>query len=50
MDLKDAEREAKIFKDAQAMLLKWEARDPDVYALWETMNAWVYEGLSLIHI
>ena len=46
MDSKDAEREAKIFKDAQAMLLKWEARDPDVYALWETMNAWVYEGFE----
>ena len=46
MDPKDAEREAKIFKDAQAMLLKWEARDPDVYALWETMNAWVYEGFE----
>ena len=46
MDWKDAEREAKIFKDAKAMLLKWEARDPDVYALWETMNAWVYEGFE----
>lgn len=46
MDSKDAEREAQIFKDAQAMLLKWEARDPDVYALWETMNAWVYEGFE----
>jgi len=46
MDSKDAEREAQIFKDAQAMLLKWEARDPDVYALWETMNAWVYEGFD----
>jgi arginyl-tRNA synthetase len=46
MELKDAEREAKIFKDAQAMLLKWEARDPGIYALWETMNAWVYDGFE----
>ena len=46
MDSKDAEREAEIFKDAQAMLLKWEARDPEVYSLWETMNAWVYEGFE----
>ena len=46
MDSKDAEREAEIFKDAQAMLLKWEARDPDVYALWETMNSWVYGGFE----
>lgn len=46
MDSKDAEREAEIFKDAQAMLLKWEARDPEVYSLWETMNAWVYAGFE----
>ena len=46
MDSKDAEREAEIFKDAQAMLLKWEARDTEVYKLWETMNAWVYAGFE----
>ena len=46
MESKDAEREAEIFKDAQAMLLKWEARDPEIYSLWETMNAWVYEGFE----
>ena len=46
MELKDAEREAEIFKDAQAMLLKWEARDSEIYTLWETMNAWVYDGFE----
>jgi len=46
MELKDAEREAEIFKDAQAMLIKWEARDPEIYTLWETMNAWVYDGFE----
>ena len=46
MESKDAEREAEIFKDAQAMLRKWEARDPEVYRLWETMNAWVYSGFE----
>ena len=46
MESKEAEREAEIFKDAQAMLLKWEARDPEIYSLWETMNAWVYEGFE----
>ncbi len=29
---------------AQDMLLRWEDGDPDVRALWETMNAWVLEG------
>jgi len=46
MELKDAEREAEIFKDAQAMLIKWEARDSEIYTLWETMNAWVYDGFE----
>lgn len=33
-------------KEAQAMLLKWEAKDPEVYGLWKTMNSWVYEGFE----
>ena len=28
------------------MLRKWEARDPEVYELWKTMNGWVYEGFD----
>ena len=28
------------------MLIKWEARDPQVYLLWSTMNGWVYEGFD----
>lgn len=28
------------------MLRKWEAKDPEVYKLWETMNGWVYEGFD----
>jgi arginyl-tRNA synthetase len=28
------------------MLIKWEARDPQVYLLWNTMNGWVYEGFE----
>ncbi len=28
------------------MLIKWEARDPQVYLLWSTMNGWVYEGFA----
>ena len=35
-----------LFKEAQDMLLKWEAGDPEVVALWEKMNGWVYEGFK----
>ena len=31
---------------AQEMLKKWEAKEPEVYGLWETMNGWVYEGFN----
>lgn len=32
--------------EAKAMLLAWEAKDPEVTALWEKMNSWVYEGFD----
>src|SRR5690606_27492452 len=44
MDEKTAEKEAPIMKEAQEMLRKWEAGDPETRRLWETMNGWVYEG------
>lgn len=31
---------------AKEMLLKWEAGDADVVALWKTMNGWVYQGFD----
>ncbi len=42
----DAKRNAPIMKDAQEMLRKWEASDPDVRALWQKMNTWVYAGFD----
>ncbi len=39
-----AEKEAPILKEAQEMLRQWEAGNPEVVALWKTMNGWVYEG------
>jgi arginyl-tRNA synthetase len=42
----DAEKQAPIMLEAQEMLIKWEEKDPEVYALWEKMNAWVYEGFE----
>ena len=38
--------EASLLEEAQDMLIKWEARDPEVYLLWTTMNGWVYEGFE----
>ena len=41
-----AKNETSLMKDAKVMLIKWEARDPQVYLLWTTMNGWVYEGFD----
>ena len=48
MDLaqEDVEKHAPILIEAQEMLKKWEAKDPEVYALWERMNGWVYDGFN----
>ncbi|MGQ2981928.1 arginine--tRNA ligase [Flavobacterium sp.] len=42
----DAKKNASILKEAHAMLLKWEAGDDAVVALWNKMNGWVYEGFE----
>ena len=42
----DAKKRAPILVEAQNMLLKWEAGDEDVVALWKKMNGWVYEGFA----
>ncbi len=33
-------------QETQAMLLKWEAGEPETLKLWETMNGWVYDGFT----
>ncbi len=42
----DAAKNAPLMLEAQEMLRKWEAKDPEVYGLWETMNGWVYKGFD----
>ena len=42
----DAKKRAPILVEAQNMLLKWEAGDEDVVALWKKMNGWVYKGFD----
>jgi len=46
MSEEEAEKEAPIMKEAQAMLVKWEQGDPQVVELWKKMNGWVYEGFD----
>lgn len=46
MDKEQAEKEAPIMKATQQMLLDWEAGNPEVMELWQTMNNWVYEGFN----
>ena len=41
-----AKEESPLIKEAHEMLVKWEQNDPDVRALWEKMNNWVYAGFD----
>lgn len=41
-----AEAESPLMKEAREMLVKWEANDPEVRALWKKMNDWVYAGFD----
>ena len=43
---KRAKDEAPLIKEAHEMLVKWEQGDPEVRALWEKMNNWVYAGFD----
>lgn len=42
----EAEKNAPLLQEAQQMLQKWEASDPDIINLWKTMNGWVYDGFD----
>ncbi len=46
MAKEEAEKQAPLMLEAQEMLRKWEANDPEVRALWEQMNGWVYDGFD----
>ncbi len=45
----DAKKNAPILLQAQEMLRKWEAKDPEIRALWERMNGWVYDGFDVTY-
>ena len=46
MDEEQAKQEAPLIKEAHDMLVRWEQGDPEVRALWEMMNNWVYAGFD----
>ncbi|WP_442591684.1 arginine--tRNA ligase [Pedobacter sp. AW31-3R] len=43
----EAKKNAPLIKEAQAMLLAWEAGDDAVISLWKKMNNWVYDGFAI---
>jgi arginyl-tRNA synthetase len=49
IDQKEAEKKAPLLLEAQEMLLKWEAGDPETVSLWKTMNGWVYDGFEVTY-
>ncbi len=49
MSEEEAKKQAPIMRGAQEMLRRWEAQDPEVRALWEMMNGWVFEGFDVTY-
>lgn len=43
----EGKKNAPLMKEAQAMLLAWEAGNEEVIALWKRMNGWVYDGFAV---
>lgn len=46
MDKEQAEKQAPLMLEAQEMLRKWEAGDPETIRTWKMMNGWVYAGFE----
>lgn len=46
IDEESAKKQAPLMQEAQKMLLDWEQGVPEVHALWEKMNHWVYDGFD----
>lgn len=46
MTQEEAEAASPLMQEAHKMLVKWEACDSEVRALWQKMNEWVYAGFD----
>ncbi len=42
----EAKAASPLMKEAREMLVKWEQKDPEIRALWQRMNEWVYAGFD----
>jgi arginyl-tRNA synthetase len=47
--LEEARAKAPLMVEAQEMLRKWEAGDPETVSLWKMMNQWVYDGFDVTY-
>ena len=45
----DAKAASPLMKEAREMLVKWEQKDPEIRALWQRMNQWVYDGFDVTY-
>ena len=45
----EAKAASPLMAEAREMLVKWEQKDPEVRALWEKMNQWVYDGFDVTY-
>lgn len=45
----EAKNASPLMKEAREMLVKWEQKDPEIRALWQRMNQWVYDGFDVTY-
>jgi arginyl-tRNA synthetase len=45
----EAEKSAPLMIQVQEMLRQWEAGNPEIKKLWESMNSWVYQGFDVTY-
>lgn len=45
----EAKQKAPLIQEAQEMLRKWEAKDPETISLWKDMNKWVLDGFDVTY-
>ncbi len=44
-----AKNQTNLLLEVKEMLVRWEAKDPQTYLLWSTMNGWVYQGFDVTY-
>lgn len=49
MNADEAKKKAPLLLEAQEMLVKWEAGDEEIVALWRKMNDWVLAGFEITY-